>query len=421
MRRYRPVTGAAATERLPASGPGRRALPAWMPSPTSCSRCSPCSAGARARRAQRNATTANPQGVTFAISDDAAQRAFPSELLVARAMGLSAARAYVDWSAIAPQRPAQPRNPRRSGLRLEGARRRRGALPAAPAWPCRSRSGACPPGPTAARRRTPGRWPPQDLGDFAYAVALRYPQVRLFYDWNEPNTRMFAVPNTVEAYEPMARAVYAAVHAANPAAQVVAGNLARYRDAGRDPDRLGRAAARRRRADGLLRHPSRTRCGERRSRCATRCNRIDLLDVPALARWAGVPVIVSEFGWSSDDAGLDQQAAWTAAGDPGRPLHARSRRLRLLGLPRPPGAARRHAGSVGALRLAGRRRTAQARLPRGVRRPARPARLHRGRQGRRRARGLAAARARSRSPTPRAGIRRRGARPRGRGRAARGS
>ena len=63
-------------------------------------------------RAMRDATTANPQGVPFAISDDAAQRAFPSELLVARAAGLSAARVYVDWSAIALRRPASPRDPR---------------------------------------------------------------------------------------------------------------------------------------------------------------------------------------------------------------------------------------------------------------------------------------------------------------------
>src|SRR6476469_4741653 len=214
---------------------------------------------------QRNATTANPQGVTFAISDDAAQRAFPSELLVARTMGLSAARAYVDWSAIAPKRAAPN------------------------AWPLAA----------------------QDLGDFAYAVALRYPQVRLYYDWNEPNTRMFAVPNTVEAYEPMPRPVYAPVHAANPAAKVVAGNLARYRDAGRDPT----AWAARLRADGVPMdyfgiHPYPLR----RAPLAVRdpLNRIDLLDVPALARLAGVPVIVSEFGWSSDDAGAEHQAEWTA-------------------------------------------------------------------------------------------------------------
>src|SRR5450432_1860060 len=61
--------------------------------------------------ALRDATTANPAGVPFAIADDAAQRAFPSELLVARAAGLSATRTYVDWSAIAPGRPANPRDP----------------------------------------------------------------------------------------------------------------------------------------------------------------------------------------------------------------------------------------------------------------------------------------------------------------------
>ena len=135
--------------------------------------------------------------------------------------------------------------------------------------------------------------------------------MRLFYDWNEPNVRMFAEPNTVEAYEPMARAVYAGVHEADPAAQVVAGNLARYRDAGRDPA----AWAARLHADGVPMdffgvHPYPLR----RAPLAVRdpANRIDLLDVPALARLAGVPVIVSEFGWSSDDAGPEHQADWTA-------------------------------------------------------------------------------------------------------------
>ena len=53
-------------------------------------------------------------------------------------------------------------------------------------------------------------------------------------------------------------------------------------------------------------------------------NRIDLLDVPALARFAGVPVIVSEFGWSSDDAGVDAAGRVDGAGDRGRALHARA-------------------------------------------------------------------------------------------------
>ncbi len=182
----------------------------------------------------RNATPANPQGIPFAISDDAAQRAFPAQLVVARSLGLSSARAYIDWSAIATARPAQPRDPNDpaydwSTVDADMARYTGAGLTVqfafwrVPAW---ANGGA-----------EPNTWPlaAQDLGDFAYAAALRYPQVRLFYDWNEPNTRMFAVPNTVEAYEPMARAVYAAVHEANPRALVAAGNLARYRDAGRDP------------------------------------------------------------------------------------------------------------------------------------------------------------------------------------------
>ncbi len=261
-------------------------------------------------RTLRTATTANPQGVPFAISDDAAQRAFPSELLVARALGLSAARSYVDWSAIAPQRPVEPRNPADPAydwqiLDADVARYTRAGLAVqfafwrVPAW---ANGGAA-----------PNAWPlnPQDLGDFAYAVALRYPQVRLFYDWNEPNTRMFAVPNTVEAYEPMARAIYAGIKAANPEALVAAANLARYRDAGRDPA----AWAARLRADGVPMdlfgiHPYPLRHAPLAVRDPA--ERIDLLDVPALSRLAGVPVIVSEFGWSSDDAGVDQQAAWTA-------------------------------------------------------------------------------------------------------------
>ncbi|MDX6573184.1 MAG: polysaccharide biosynthesis protein PslG [Gaiellales bacterium] len=259
---------------------------------------------------QQNATAANPQGVAFAISDDAAQRAFPYELVGARAVGMSAARQYVDWAAIAAQRPAQARDPRDpaydwASLDADVARYGRAGLAVqlafwhVPAW--------------ANGGGGPNVWPvsAQDLGDFAYATALRYPQVHLFYDWNEPNVRQFAVPNTFEAYEPMARAVYLGVHQADPLARVASGNLARYRDAGRDPavwaarlhadrvpmDYFGIHPYPLRRAPLSLRDPA---------------NRIDLLDVPALARLAGVPVIVSEFGWSSDDAGPDNQAAWTA-------------------------------------------------------------------------------------------------------------
>jgi hypothetical protein len=41
-------------------------------------------------------------------------------------------------------------------------------------------------------------------------------------------------------------------------------------------------------------------------------SRLDLWDAAALYRWLRVPVYVSEFGWSSDAAGVENQARWTA-------------------------------------------------------------------------------------------------------------
>ena len=182
--------------------------------------------------AARAATVPTP--VTFAISDDAAQRAFPSELTSARGIGISAARAYIGWANVASRRPAQPRNPSDSAYDWtlpDADMARYGAAGIAvwiafwetPAWASGSTDTAV--------------WPVKasDLGDFAYAVARRYPQVKVFMDWNEPNLKAYAKPNTIVAYEPMARAVYAGVKAANPSAEVIAGNLGKYRDNGRDP------------------------------------------------------------------------------------------------------------------------------------------------------------------------------------------
>jgi hypothetical protein len=109
----------------------------------------------------------------------------------------------------------------------------------------------------------------------------------------------------------MARAIYAGVKAASPSAEVIAGNLGKYRDNGRDPalwattlraDRVPMDAF------GIHPYPD---VAKPLSGRAPR-SRIDLFDVPALARLAGVPVAVTEFGWSSLLAGADNQAAWTA-------------------------------------------------------------------------------------------------------------
>jgi hypothetical protein len=251
-----------------------------------------------------------PNAVTFAIADDAAQRAFPSELASARGVGFGAARAYVGWADVATRRPVRARDPADAAYNwaqtdADMARYSGAGLAVwiilwrTPAWASGSTNTA-----TWATN-------PNDLGDFAYAVARRYPQVKVFMGWNEPNLKGYATPNTIAAYEPMARAVYAGVKAANPSAQVIAGNLGKYRDNGRDPALW---AARLRRdgvpmdAFGINPYPAVSAPLATRSPLA----RIDLFDVPALARIAGVPVAVTEFGWSSLQAGTAQQATWTA-------------------------------------------------------------------------------------------------------------
>ena len=354
-----------------------------MPSPTSCSRCSRSSAPApgrprsgtprrRTRRACRSRSATTRRSAR-------SPRSCSSAHAVGR-LGRAPVRRLGGDRAAAPGAAARPARSRPTTGRRSTPTSR---ATAAPAWPCSSRSGTCRPGPTAAR--PPNVWPldAQDLGDFAYAAARRYPQVRLFYDWNEPNVRMFAEPNTVEAYEPMARAVYAGVHEADPAAQVVGRQPRALPRRGPRPGRLGRAPARRRRADGLLRRAPVPAAASAARRCATPRTASTCWTCRRSRASPGVPVIVSEFGWSSDDAGTRAPGRLDGAGDRGRALHARARRLRLLGLPRPPGAARRDARSVGPLRLAGRRRSAQARLPGGVRRAARAARLRRRRRARR--------------------------------------
>ena len=403
-----------------ASGPGRRAPAAWMPSPTSCSRCLHFSARAPAghrRAAQRH----DRQSAGRAVRDQ--RRRGPARVPVGaagrardRPLGGARLRRLVGDRAAAPRR-SRATPPTRaydwSALDADVARYR------APAWPCSSRSGACRPGPTAGRR--PNTWPlvAQDLGDFAYAVALRYPQVRSVLRLERAqHAHVRRAEHGRGLRADGARGLRRRARRQSRAAQVAAGNLARYRDAGRDPA----VWAARLRADGvpmdLLRHPpvpdaARAAGGARSAQPHRPARRARAGAAGRRPRdRVGVRLVVRR---------RRRRAAGRVdgAGDRARPLHAGPRRLRLLGLPRPPGAARRHAGSLGALRLAGRRRAAQARLPRGLRRPARPARLHGGRPGRRRARGLAAASARSRSRrTP---IRRRGARPRGRGRAGRGS
>ncbi len=70
----------------------------------------------------------------------------------------------------------------------------------------------------------PNRLPVTGLGSFATAAAVRFPWVRLWTAWNEPNNRTFASPVSPSLYvSRVLNPVYAALHAASGANKVAGG------------------------------------------------------------------------------------------------------------------------------------------------------------------------------------------------------
>ena len=118
---------------------------------------------------------------------------------------------------------------------------------AAPSWASRG----TPSGPFIA---DPSAWrpDPEALGDFATALASRYsgtfrpigaatalPRVSLIEPWNEPNLTAFLAPQwedgriaSVDIYRELLNSVYAAYHAVQPDAKVIAGTTAPDGDPG---------------------------------------------------------------------------------------------------------------------------------------------------------------------------------------------
>jgi hypothetical protein len=70
----------------------------------------------------------------------------------------------------------------------------------------------------------PNVLPTSGFGDFATAAAARFPWVRLWTAWNEPNTRIFSSPVSPSAYvKQVLNPAYAALHAASGANRVAGG------------------------------------------------------------------------------------------------------------------------------------------------------------------------------------------------------
>ena len=70
----------------------------------------------------------------------------------------------------------------------------------------------------------PNVLPTNAFGDFATAAAARFPWIRLWTAWNEPNTRIFSSPVSPSAYvSQVLNPAYAALHAASGANRVAGG------------------------------------------------------------------------------------------------------------------------------------------------------------------------------------------------------
>jgi hypothetical protein len=164
-------------------------------------------------------------GAQFGIQDDAwlmyGPGSLEERLTTLDGLGARTVRFTLRWDQVAPSRPAAPRNPDDPAYRwgaygdVLDALHTRGftalvTLYGAPRW---------------ANGGGPGvRLPATGFGDFAYAAARRFPWIRLWTAWNEPNNGVFASPVSPARYvSRVLNPAYAALHQANRANKVAGG------------------------------------------------------------------------------------------------------------------------------------------------------------------------------------------------------
>jgi hypothetical protein len=246
--------------------------------------------------------------VGFGFGDDASVEAFPDSPARAASAGMSYARFFIAWSGVATERPLEPRNPNDPAYDWSAVDRQLAPYAAAgldvmaqlwmvPGW--------------ANGGQAPSHYAlhSDDFGDFAYAAALRYPQIRWWLPVNEPNLPAAVQPTSVVMYERMLRTAYDGIKEADPAAQVVAGPLAHTLgkpdlDAWQWATQLVRDNAP---MDAFAVNPYPGWADPISARSAWR---FDIWDLPELWRVVGVPVIVAEFGWSTQLVSEANQASW---------------------------------------------------------------------------------------------------------------
>jgi hypothetical protein len=173
-----------------------------------------------------SSASASPS-VQFGIQDDAwladGPGTFDHRLDVVEKLGVSIVRYSIHWDQVAPKKPARALASNDPAYRWDAADavlnglHERGIEPlvtlyGAPAWANGGRKANVPP----KSSRT--------FADFAYAAAKRYPFVRKWTIWNEPNQNLYLAGTSPSLYvKTLLNPGYAAIHRANRRALVAGG------------------------------------------------------------------------------------------------------------------------------------------------------------------------------------------------------
>ena len=165
-------------------------------------------------------------GIRYGIQDDAwllgGPGSYASRLRFLKGLGIDVVRVNIRWDDTALRRPARPTKHTDRAYRWDAADALLNSLQdhgiaavvtlvGTPRW--------------ANGGRGPN-WAPNDpntFASFAYAAARRYPQVRHWVIWNEPNKDWSLRPTTPETYVRLLNAAYSAIKRVNPGDRVAGG------------------------------------------------------------------------------------------------------------------------------------------------------------------------------------------------------
>jgi hypothetical protein len=171
-------------------------------------------------------SAAPARNVLYGIQDDAwllgGPGTYRSRLRFLKGLGPDVVRVNVRWDEIARRKPRRPWAHTDRAYRWDPADALLNALQDQGTKAVVTLIGT----PRWANGGRGPNWAPKNagwFGGFAYAAARRYPQVRHWVIWNEPNKSWSLRPTTVSTYVRLLNAAYAAIKRVNPRDRVAGG------------------------------------------------------------------------------------------------------------------------------------------------------------------------------------------------------